>query len=104
MSLIVIILVILLVIKPKDIPMIIKKIHEIKSYFTNFQKQTISYIINNDDNILNEDIEQLNFYLQKIISMDGHYDGDYTLKKVKHKYHALMKEYINKEIPQKKDE
>ncbi|MFY9589296.1 Sec-independent protein translocase subunit TatA/TatB [Rickettsia endosymbiont of Halotydeus destructor] len=103
-EIIVVILIALLVIKPEDIPIIMKKIHEIKSYFTNFRNKTISYIINDDEGKeLNEDIEQLNFYLQKVISINGKYDGDYTLEKVKQKYHVLTKESINKEVMQKND-
>ena len=34
--------------------------------------------------------EQLNFYIQKIINLEGYYDGDYDLITVKEKYNKLV--------------
>ena len=75
----------LFVIKPDDIPIIIKQIKKIKSY-----------LINNSEQINNSlEIEQLNFYIQKIISIEGCYDGDYNLIAVKEKYNKLVKPIVN---------
>jgi len=70
----------LLVMKPNDIPMIIKQIKKIKSYLTN----------NNQLDNLSE-IGQLNFYIQRIISIEGYYDGNYDLVTVKEQYNKLVK-------------
>lgn len=75
----------LFAIKPDDIPIIIKQIKKIKSYLINNSEQ-----INNSS-----EIEQLNFYIQKIISIEGCYDEDYNLIAVKKKYTKLVKSIVN---------
>ncbi|WP_341791878.1 DUF2672 domain-containing protein [Rickettsia endosymbiont of Gonocerus acuteangulatus] len=70
----------LFVIKPDDIPMLIRQIKQIKSYFSN---------------VGSPEVEQLNFYIQKIISIEGCYDGDYNLMAIKEKYNKLVKSVIN---------
>lgn len=74
----------LFIIKPDDIPMLIKQIKKIKSYFSN-NEQTLDLL----------EIEQLNFYIQKIISIERYYDSDYNLVKIKEKYNELVKSVIN---------
>lgn len=73
----------LFVIKHDDIPMIINQIKKIKSYFSNVDSSVV---------------EQLNFYIQKIISIEGHYDGDYNLVAIKEKYNKLIKSVINNDL------
>lgn len=74
--------------KPNDILMIIKNIKNIKNYLANTNDQI-------DDSSTSE---QLNFYLQKIISIEGYYDGDYNLTVVKEKYNKLVKSVINNDL------
>ncbi|WP_395476825.1 DUF2672 domain-containing protein [Rickettsia endosymbiont of Pantilius tunicatus] len=73
----------LFVIKPDDIPMLIRQIKQIKSYFSN---------------VGSSEVEQLNFYIQKIISIEGYYDGDYNLAAMKEKYNKLVKSVINNDL------
>lgn len=73
----------LFVIKPNDIPVLIKQIKKIKSYF-------------NKDSSL--EVEKLNFYIQKIIGIEGCYDGDYNLMAIKEKYNELVKSVINNDL------
>lgn len=73
----------LFVIKPADIPILINKIKKIKSYFSNVESS---------------EVEQLNFYIQKIISIEGYYDGDYNLVAIKEKYNKLIKSVINNDL------
>lgn len=73
----------LFVIKPDDIPMLINQIKKIKSYFSNVDSS---------------EVEQLNFYIQKIISIEGRYDGDYNLVAIKEKYNKLIKSVINNDL------
>lgn len=73
----------LFVIKPDDIPMLIRQIKQIKSYFSN---------------VGSSEVEQLNFYIQKIINIEGYYDGDYNLAAMKEKYNKLVKSVINNDL------
>ncbi|MGI4752611.1 MAG: DUF2672 domain-containing protein [Janthinobacterium lividum] len=73
----------LFVIKPDDIPMLINQIKKIKSYFSNVDSS---------------EVKQLNFYIQKIISIEGCYDGDYNLVAIKEKYNKLIKTVINNDL------
>ena len=97
-EMLVVMLVALLVMKPEDIPTIIKKFRALRMYFSNIKNQTLSYIkkeLEFDDDLLKDDFEELNFYLQKIINIEGHYDGDYSVPKLKAKYNELIKSKIN---------
>lgn len=82
----------LLVIKPNEIFLIAKQIKKVKFYLSNvksfiFEK---NYLIEEQ-----QEIEQLNFYLQKIIMLEGSYEGDYDLVTLKEKYHKLIKSTLN---------
>ncbi len=99
-EILVVILVAVLVIKPEDIPVIIKKIRHFKLYCSSIKNQALESITKDlkiDDNILEENIEQLNFYLERVINIQGYYDGNYSLKELRSKYNELMeKEKIGK--------
>ncbi len=86
-QILIVLLIGLFVIKPDDIPMLIKQIKKIKSYFSN----------NGQTNDISE-MEQLNFYIQKIISIEGCYDGDYSLVQIKEKYTKLVKSVISNDL------
>ncbi|MCZ6901695.1 MAG: DUF2672 domain-containing protein [Rickettsia endosymbiont of Ixodes persulcatus] len=73
----------ILVTKPSDIFIIIKEFKKIKAYLINIK----SSIIKNIDEPL--ETEQLNFYLKKIINLEGYYHGDYDLMTIKEKYYTL---------------
>ncbi|MGL4226580.1 MAG: DUF2672 domain-containing protein [Rickettsia sp.] len=73
-----------LVIKPCDIFTIIKEFKKIKEYLINIK----SSIIKNIDEPL--ETEQVNFYLKKIINIEGYYHGDYNLRTIKEKYYTLV--------------
>ncbi|WP_341787306.1 DUF2672 domain-containing protein [Rickettsia endosymbiont of Cantharis rufa] len=73
-----------LVIKPRDIFIIIKEFKKIKGYLINIK----SSIIKNIDEPL--ETEQVNLYLKKIINIEGYYHGDYDLKTIKEKYYTLV--------------
>ncbi|MGX6960124.1 MAG: DUF2672 domain-containing protein [Rickettsia endosymbiont of Pentastiridius leporinus] len=91
-QLILIFFIALLVIKPNEIFLIAKQVKKIKLYLDNLKPLIIK------NNCLTEnqsDIEKLNFYLQKIIVLEGSYDGDYNLITIKEKYHKLIESTIN---------
>ncbi len=92
-EILVVILVAILVAKPEDIPVIIKKIQKFKLYISNIKDQALSYLTEDvkiDDIILDHSPEQLNFYLERIINMQGHYEGDYSLKELKARHNELI--------------
>jgi hypothetical protein len=89
----------LLVMKPNDIAVILKKIQQLKAYLTNTKSEILSYIdkeLQIDKNKL-DNLDELNFYLQKIISITGNYEGDYSIKQIKKRYHELVKREINED-------
>lgn len=95
-EILVVMLVAMIVTKPEDIPVIIKKIQEFKLYCSAVKNQLLAYItkdlkIDNDIDILENNAEQLNFYLEKIINIQGYYDGNYSLDELKEKYDKLIK-------------
>ncbi|CEO16919.1 hypothetical protein RMONA_02575 [Rickettsia monacensis] len=74
----------ILVTKPYDIFIIIKEFKKIKAYLINIK----SSIIKNIDEPL--ETEQVNFYLKKIINLEGYYHGNYDLTTIKEKYYTLI--------------
>lgn len=100
-EMLVVVIVSLLVIKPEDIPIILKQIHHIKSYFTKLKSEFINQLNkelkNEDSEEALQNLEELNLYLQKIISLEGRYEGDYSKEKLKAKYHQLIQQKIDSE-------
>lgn len=96
-EILVVMLVALMVTKPEDIPVIIKKIQQFKLYCLAIKKQLLLYItegVKTDTSINENDAELLNFYLQKILSIQGHYDGSYSIPELKKNYDRLVKMQI----------
>ena len=96
-EILVVMLVALMVTKPEDIPVIIKKIQQFKQYCLAIKTQLLLYVTQDfktGPSIIESDAELLNFYLQKIISIQGHYDGSYSLPELKANYDKLVKMQI----------
>ncbi len=93
-ELIVVLIVILLVVRQEDIPVILSKFNQIKNYFDNIKKEIFDSL-NESTEIESHDTELLNFYLQKIILIESHYDGEYSLKQLRDKYNKLMEKKIH---------
>ncbi len=90
----VVILVAMIVMKPEDIPTIIKKIQEFKLYYSAIKNQLLTYVTKDlkiNSGILVDNPEQLNFYLEKIINIQGYYDGNYSLEELRARYNELIK-------------
>ena len=107
-ELIVILLVGFLMIKPEDLPKLIKKFKEVRLFITNTKKEIISHIDpladskqNKQSKDLDYAMEQMNFYLEKIANLDSEYEGDYSLSSVKEHYRRLINEKMKKEIEEK---
>ena len=92
-----IIIVALVVIKPEDIPSIMKKLKELYKYIISIKKQ-IDKEINDitDEDKGSEDLEKINFYLKKIMDLGETYTGDYSLSDVKVQYHQFLLSARNK--------
>ncbi len=95
----------LLVMKPEDIPKIAKTLMNIKRYIDKTKKEIISYIDLEQENSTKShvnssgnEIEQMNFYLQKIADLGDDYDGLYDLDAIKKHYRKLVNSKIPKEI------
>lgn len=110
-EILVIITVALLVIKPEDVPKIVSKVKEIRASLAKAKKDMISYFDFDKDNIkdnggktnkieknLEDEVEQMNFYLEKIASLNAEYQGEYDLGSVKEYYRKLMNQRISSEI------
>ncbi|MDA9163340.1 DUF2672 domain-containing protein [Rickettsiaceae bacterium] len=98
LELLVVFLVCFLVIKPEDIPKILAKFKEIRSFITNTKKEIISHI---DPDVekkpMDDNMEQMNFYLAKIAKIGIEYEGEYSLKSIKEHYRKIVKDQIKKD-------
>jgi hypothetical protein len=98
-----------LVIKPEDIRQIISKLKQCRTLIINTKKEILGsfdpdlnpQIISNAQNIESE-VEELNFYLEKICDLSSEYKGDYILESVKEHYHGLMNRKISSELKKNK--
>ncbi len=90
-------LVALLVMKPQDIPSVLKTFYNIKSQLSDFVNGALSKINSELKEVhepIMQDIEELNFYLRKIIELEGSYEGDYSKESLKAKYQEVLKSKI----------
>ena len=96
-ELLVICIVAFLVIKPEDLPQI-----GFYSFFTKTKTEIISYfdLDQKSDIVVDDDIDQINFYLEKIANLGGGYEGEYSVSKVRDHYQKLVKESIKVKIQQ----
>ncbi|WPY00225.1 DUF2672 domain-containing protein [Candidatus Trichorickettsia mobilis] len=99
-ELLVIALVALFVLKPEDIPVILSKVKQFKLFCSNLKNQAISYIDpqnKKESQQLAANIEEINFYLGKILALQENYQGEYSLEQVKSKYQELVQKELNKQ-------
>lgn len=98
-EILVVALVALIVIKPEDIPVIFKKILQIRAYLTSSKNQLLAYCdqeLSTDASELDDNLDELAFYLQQIIGISGDYNGGYSVQELKKKYQELVVQEINK--------
>jgi len=88
-EILVILIITLLILKPKDIPIIIKTTQQLIGYLRNLTAEFSSHLHNSQDNNCDTQ-DEIKFYLQKIIDINGTYEGDYSIKHLKSKYHELI--------------
>ena len=101
-EILVILIVALLVIKPEDIPKLIKKFKKTRTFVTNTKKDVLNYFDPDKKKLPSNDLEgqmeQMNFYLEKISDLDSEYTGDYSLDSVKEHYRKAMNKKISSKI------
>lgn len=90
-ELLVVLVVIILVVKPDDIPQIINTIGQFYSQLVKFKSSLFSQFRPND--VLDQ-AEDMNFYLEQICNIEGKYDGEYDIVSIKHKYDELVKLHL----------
>lgn len=81
-----VIVVALLVVKPEDLPEIIKFCKKISAYFYKVKKDILSLMEDEED-----DLAEINKYLLKISALDAKYNGEYRLHEIRSFYHQLLK-------------
>ena len=102
-ELLVIFVVAFLVLKPEDLPQIAKKVKDFYSFFTRTKTEIMSYFdLNHQDNVVVDDLDQMNFYLEKIANLGRDYEGEYSLNNVKDYYQKIIKDSIKSEIESNK--
>ena len=111
-ELIVILIVGFLVMKPEDIPKIMAKIREIKSFITNTKQEIISHLDLDNAKLpkksisieIEDEMEQMNFYLTKIANLESEYEGEYSLPLIKDHYRKLVKNKMKDELKINKEQ
>ena len=109
-ELLVIFVVAFLVVKPEDLPQIAKKVKDFYKFFTKTKTEILSYFdLSHQDSVaVDDDIDKINFYLEKITNLGEEYEGEYSLNKIKNYYQKIVQESIkaemqlNKEVQQEK--
>ena len=104
-EMLVILIVAILVMKPEDIPLLLKKTRQLKLYILQLRKDLKDHLddnIINDQELLKSDITEINLYLQKISDMGRHYIGDYSLDDIKTKYQSIIMQEVDNQKSQSK--
>lgn len=101
-ELVVIFVVAFLVLKPEDLPQIAKKLKDFYSFFTRTKTEIMSCFDLNHQDAVVDDLDQMNFYLEKIANLGRDYEGEYSLNNVKDYYQKIIKDSIKSEIESNK--
>lgn len=82
----------IILIKPEDIPGLVKHIKRLIKYFRALQKEVMDHFDDVDD------AEEMNLYIEKIASMNHKYEGEYDVVSVKSYYHKLIKKQSKQQL------
>ena len=96
-EILVVLIVALLVIKPGDIVVIAKKLLYFRNYITNLKNEIFEGVTTElavDSKLIEQELDEFNFYLEKIIKIAGNYDGEYKLSALKERYNKLLEDKI----------
>lgn len=86
-----------LVLSPEDLKALVKNFYQLKKYLTDLRNQIFAPIQSELDNLeenISQERDEINFYLEKIASLNQKYEGDYSLDKIKQHYYMLLKDTI----------
>ena len=107
-ELIVVLIVTFLVAKPGDFPKILSRFKEIRAFIANTKKEIMSHLdftseleqsLKSDiSSNLNEEVDQVNFYLEKIANLGVEYESEYSLSSVKEHYRKIVKDKVKQEV------
>ncbi len=87
----IVILLAILLIKPKDLPFIVKKLKETFLYLSSLKKEVMKELdILSSESPKKEHYEEINLYLKKIMELDATYTGEYKISDIKAFYHKLL--------------
>ena len=94
-EIIIVVIVAILVCSPEDIKLIAGECYKFKKYLLQLKQQIITPIIDELEGVNDlqdkRSLEEMNFYLAKIASLNERYSGQYTLQEVKSYYFQLIK-------------
>lgn len=105
-ELVIIVLVSLFVMKPKDIVYIKNIFKSVRDIFDNAKNVVFDAVekLDDQDNTIdhkridqNKQIDhtcEINFYISKITSLGSTYEGEYDLHKIRKRYYEILKEQI----------
>lgn len=107
-ELIIVLIVGFLVTKPEDFPKILSKFKEIRAFITNTKKEIMSHldpVSELEESLhegissnLDEEMDQMNFYLEKIANLGAEYEGEYSLSSIKEHYRKIVKDKVKQEV------
>lgn len=94
----VIIALVVVVCRPEDIKSIIQGLFKLRDSLLDLKKDFLTPVIKEIEQIAqvelgelsDESIDEINFYIKKITSLNESYNGDYSLSEVKKYYHQLL--------------
>ena len=90
----IILVVALILIKHEDLPHILRHFHQIRQYILQVKQEIANFVRKYTKDIEEGEptLEEVNFYLAKIISVEGRYDGKYELSEIRNHYYFLLKQ------------
>ncbi len=95
-ELLVIVIVAILLLKPEDLPKIFAKLKQVRQFISNTKWEILTHVDNNleDAKELAEEAEEMNYYLEKIVKIEGDYTGEYSITSLKNYYTKLVKKEL----------
>ena len=97
-EIVIVLVVALLCLKPEDISFLIKQVRQVMQLLNNVKNEVFGMLDsedNNDHHIGEDNIELMNYYLERIVQIDGEYNGEYNINALKSHYNKISQEALN---------